>query len=837
MKLRTRILLATLLAAVLLIAGLSSSLEPQARAQKPQPSEQSFVARVHVRSDAELKQLVTLGLDLLELREGDDLFVLTTTEEFGRLKSAGWQIKFDEAQTSMLRQQSVDSFMGGYRTVPEMRSFVDQMAARYPNLTEVVTYGSSWEKIHSGGAAGHDLFAVKLTNRQLAGPKPTILINASIHPRELVTSELALRLIEYLLNNYGVDGDATWLLDEHLIVIIPVSNPDGRRLAEQGLYQRKNTNNTYGGNCSNPPTVSNQYGVDLNRNFTFKWGTVNMPSEPKCGETYPGPTASSEPETSAIIALESTLFADQRGTLDTDPAPLNTTGVFIDLHSNAGLVMWPWGHTATVPPNGTELQLIGRKLASYNGLTPVQAIDLYPTSGGSRDDAYGELGIASFTFEIGVASGTCGGFFPAFSCLDGGTGGGFWPQNLPAFLYAAKLARTPYMLAQGPTPEALAAWRAWPLANHYALRAQFDETLNGGQNITAAEYYIGTPPWRGGTPQPMTALDGSFNSPGEVAVAVAGPVQSAQLIYVRARDASGNWGEVRAVFPPRAVRTNTNDFDGDGRTDVAVFRPASGNWYISNSSDNSFRAQSWGISTDKIAPGDYDGDGKADIAVFRPSNGYWYIFESQTNTLRATFWGVSEDLPAAGDYDGDGKIDIAVFRPSTGAWYVLQSSNGAVLSAQFGASTDKPVAGDYDRDGKTDFAVYRPGVGAVASSQWYVLQSSDNSFKAQAFGITGDRAVAGDYDGDGKTDIAVFRASNGGWYIMQSSSNIFRAQSWGASGDVPAPGDYDGDGKTDLAIFRPSSGTWYELHSSSGALVAAPFGATGDVPAPSAYVP
>ena len=316
MKLITRIVIAALLATMLLTASLSLNVPPSAGAAQRQ--EENIVARVTLKNEQEIKQFVSLGLDLLELREGNDLFIVTTPAQFEELRRSGWQIKRDEEQTSQLRNQSIDSFMGGYRTVPEMRAFVDGMAARYPNLTEVVTYGQSWQKIQSGGTAGHDLFTVKLTNRQITGPKPTILINASIHPRELVTSELALRLIEYLLNNYGVDGDATWLLDEHLIVITPVSNPDGRRLAEQGLYQRKNLNNTYGGNCANPPTSSDQYGVDLNRNFDFKWGTVNMPTEPKCGQTYPGPTATSEPETAAIQALEATLFADQRGPQETE---------------------------------------------------------------------------------------------------------------------------------------------------------------------------------------------------------------------------------------------------------------------------------------------------------------------------------------------------------------------------------------------------------------------------------------------------------------------------------------------------------------------------------------
>lgn len=814
-------------------ASLSSNIQTSANTQFY--SDQTIVARVTLKNEQELNLFVTLGVDLLEEKEGDDLFIMTTRAQFDELYKTGWRITIDDEKTSTLRAQSPNVFNGGYRTVPEMRAFVDGMVARFPNLAETIVYGSSWEKINSGGSAGHDLFAVKLTNRQISGPKPTILITASVHARELVPSEIALRLIEYLLNNYGVNGDATWLLDEHLIVIVPVANPDGRRLAEQGLMQRKNMNTSYGGGCSVPPTGTNQYGVDLNRNFNFKWGTVNMPSEPKCGETYPGPSAASEPEAAAIQTLESTLFADQRGPLDTDPAPITTTGVFIDIHSNAGLVMWPWAHNSTVPPNGHSLQLIGRKLASYNGLSPVQAIELYPSSGSTRDYAYGELGIAAFTFEIGTSSGPCSGFMPPFSCLDGGSGGSFWPLNLRPLLHAAKLARTPYSLAEGPTTESLTAARS--AAGTIELRAQIDEQLNGGQAISSVEYYLDTPPWRGGTPIPMAALDGSFDNVSEIAIATVGPLAGSHLFYVRGRDANDNWGPVRAVFTPRAITPNMTDFDGDGKTDVAVFRPSDSTWYISQSSDSGFRALPWGISTDRLAPGDYDGDGKADLGVFRPSTGYWYIFESQTSTLHAIAWGISEDLPAPGDYDADGKVDICVFRPSVGTWYVFQSSNGSLLARQFGGSGDKPVQGDYDRDGKSDFAVFRPGQGTGASNVWYVLQSSDGSFRAQAFGINGDRATPGDYDGDGKNDIAVFRPSIGSWFILQSADNIFKAPSWGISGDTPAPGDYDGDGRTDVSVFRPSSGIWYALKSSNGALEAQPWGANGDVPIPSIYAP
>lgn len=106
------------------------------------------------------------------------------------------------------------------------------------------------------------------------------MLEAGIHARELVPPEMATRFIEYLLSNYGRDADATWLLDEQQIVVIPVVNPDGRKIAETGQQKRKNMNNLTGG-CS---TVGS--GIDLNRNFSFLWGTVNPPTEPPCGETF-----------------------------------------------------------------------------------------------------------------------------------------------------------------------------------------------------------------------------------------------------------------------------------------------------------------------------------------------------------------------------------------------------------------------------------------------------------------------------------------------------------------------------------------------------------------------
>jgi sugar lactone lactonase YvrE len=306
-----------------------------------------------------------------------------------------------------------------------------------------------------------------------------------------------------------------------------------------------------------------------------------------------------------------------------------------------------------------------------------------------------------------------------------------------------------------------------------------------------------------------------------------------------ALDSSGNMyigntrgNEVDKVVPPfptciHPVSGVVTDFNRDFVSDISVFRPSSGTWFVHPSGGGADTGTAYGASGDIPVPGDYDGDYTADVAIFRPSTGLWAIHNSSGGDTFVTY-GMAGDVPVPGDYDGDGKTDIAIFRPSNGFWYVHRSSDGSDHATMFGGGVngDIPVPGDYDGDGRTDFAIFRP-----SSGTWYINPSgADHNDLAITYGASGDIPIPGDYDGDHITDIAVRRPSTGLFAIHPSGGGADTFLTYGIGSDVPIPGDYDGDHLADIAVFRPSTGAWFVHKSTNHTDAITTFGVSSDIP-------
>lgn len=359
------------------------------------------------------------------------------------------------------------TYYGGYRTATDMLRHVDAVGAAYPGIATVHDIGESWSA--SQGRGGHRMRAICLTGVEpgvtgavaavaksglgvfrpegcamsTAGRKPRFLLIAQIHAREIVTGELAWRWIDYLADGYGIDPVATEILDHNEIWVVPVANPDGVDVVSSGgddpRYQRKNVDFAPD-SCRDDAGEVRYYrqGVDLERNFSARWGEPGSGADP-CDENYRGPAPASEPETAALEGLMSRIFADQRAGSAEVEVPDSASGLVIDLHAFGDYLLIP---TQTAPEDGRQLRRLTQRLAppGYRGGTSAETVG-YEVSGTSSDQAYAALGVAALVVEVGPRGDEpCHGFLPEYSCVDSL----FWPTLLPSFVEAARAARAPY---------------------------------------------------------------------------------------------------------------------------------------------------------------------------------------------------------------------------------------------------------------------------------------------------------------------------------------------------------------------------------------------------------
>ncbi len=292
-----------------------------------------------------------------------------------------------------------------------------------------------------------------------------------------------------------------------------------------------------------------------------------------------------------------------------------------------------------------------------------------------------------------------------------------------------------------------------------------------------------------------------------------------------------------------AARARVLDFNGDSRTDLTVARSASVSaqttWWTNDGVNVAGFPWGQGVGFtggDIATPRDFDGDGKSDISVWRANAGdgdraYFFTLRSSDSTVAVVQLGrVGDDPTIVDDYDGDGKADYAIFRSPPAAsdpcggqsvWYYKPSSTPSVSYdyACWGAVGDRPYPGDFDGDKKADFAIVRNVNGTAVHYQ----NLSGSGFKAFSYGFAGDKFVSADFDGDGRTDLCAVRDSGTGrfdWYVTYSSDGRFFAIGWGSPAvDFIVPGDYDGDGKSDFVVWRSGTGFdngyFYQFKSAS----------------------
>ncbi|AKS41887.1 M14 family zinc carboxypeptidase [Wenzhouxiangella marina] len=583
------------IASLVLVLALSSMLQ----------ANESTVIKIYDVPRADYNRLRYLG-DFwgINWREGYvNLYV--TQRGLAEVQALGYRVEIDREKTdALIRFRDIDreawriSGVGGvpgfpcYRTVDETNAALSGLASAHPNLARWEDIGDTWRKAN-GQPGGDDINVLVIGNQSSPHPQAPLVIMAAQHARELTTAESATRFAEWLVNGYGNDATATWLLDHREIHIIAQHNPDGRREVEGGeSFWRKNANT----NACPSGTV----GVDLNRNSNVYWGQFSDTNS--CSETYRGPGAGSEPETQAVQDYLDTVFTDYRDNA-ADPGfdaliPDTAEGIFLSLHSYSELILFPWegrgGGTSNHAANHEQLAWLGRKMGFFTDYQVGRDI-LYSSGGTMPDYAHGMLGVAAYTYEIGTS------FQQSCSSFEND----IWADILASLIYNAKAAARPYAAPSGPDVVNLTAVFD-ASQGQLLIQGLADDTryARGGvsegpandpiTSISSVTASLDLPPALAGTTYSLN-LDGSGTSvsfSGDLSIPGL-DLSQPRLLFVQATDASGQAGVLEAVWIQEQLASVA-----PGQLLVTVPGQGMGLGQIELSNSGSSRALAWSIASD-----------------------------------------------------------------------------------------------------------------------------------------------------------------------------------------------------------------------------------------------
>jgi hypothetical protein len=415
-------------------------------------------ARIHVADKAQMKKVFELNLDVACVKPGEYIDIVTDREEVGRLRVWGYQVEVVHEDLVAFYQSRLDATkdMGGYHTYVEVGTALDSMHALYPSITsDTISIGLSLE--------GRSIWAFKISdNPQVDEDEPEVFYNSLIHAREPIGMEVLLYFMWYLLDNYGSDSLATYLVDNRELWFVPVVNPDGYEYNREtnpggGGMWRKNRRNCGEGD----------WGVDLNRNWGYMWGYDNIGSSPFCSnQFYRGTAPFSEPETQALRD-----FINNRNFV-----------MCLDNHAHGMWLIYPWGYDRLYTAHHDLFVAIAETMAVFNGHTPGTSWETldYLTNGCSKDWEYGDTISKPMILDMVAEIGT--------------EYDGFWPPSsrilplcqleLPAYLLHAELADDPYKVFP-PNPPVLGAMDI--VNSDYTVFWSFNDTLNPASAFELAE--------------------------------------------------------------------------------------------------------------------------------------------------------------------------------------------------------------------------------------------------------------------------------------------------------------------------------------------------------------
>ena len=271
----------------------------------------------------------------------------------------------------------------------------------------------------------------------------------------------------------------------------------------------------------------------------------------ECNQTFRGISAESEPETQAVSNYIRSIFPDVRGPLESDAAPVTTSGIHLDIHSYSELVLWPYGHKVGASPNDSGFVALGNKLAWFNDYEPIQSVGLYATDGTSDDVSYGELGIAALTFELGTS------FFQDCTVYNNT----IKPDNLKALYYSAKASAMPYLLPKGPevslislngSETGITVSQGTNINLISTLSTSQTKLSGSGRTISKAEFSIDEPIWlESSVKTEIMGNDGALSSEIEtfdITIDTSNLSTGEHILYVRGYNQNQQVGVPSAVF-------------------------------------------------------------------------------------------------------------------------------------------------------------------------------------------------------------------------------------------------------------------------------------------------